>query len=68
MKMSKEIAKIVVDKDDSLEKLLLSLGYSKRAGTCAYPERKKTIVIIPSKKWFWIDTNIKRGYTKIKSL
>ena len=47
MKMSKEIAKIVVDKDDSLEELLLSLGYSKRAGTCAYPERKKTIVIIP---------------------
>jgi len=61
-----KIAKIVVDKDDSLEELLLSLGYSKRAGTCAYPERRKTIVIIPSKKWFWIDTDIKRGYTKIK--
>ena len=62
--MSKEIAKIVVDKDDSLEELLLSLGYSKRAGTCAYPERRKTIVIIPAKKWYWYDTDIKRGYRK----
>jgi len=63
-----KIAKIVVDKNDSLEELLVYLGYDKRSGTCAYPERRKTIVIIPSKKWFWIDTDIKRGYTKIKSL
>tara|TARA_R110002096_G_scaffold337034_7_gene530359 strand:+ start:169 stop:429 length:261 start_codon:yes stop_codon:yes gene_type:complete len=61
-----KIAKIVVDRDDSLEELLLSLGYSKRSGTCAYPENRKTLVIIPSKKWFWIDQDIERGYTKIK--
>tara|TARA_R110000851_G_scaffold69832_4_gene156182 strand:- start:1153 stop:1359 length:207 start_codon:yes stop_codon:yes gene_type:complete len=61
-----KIAEIVVDKDDSLEELLLSLGYSKRAGAFGYPEMLKTIVIIPAKKWFWIDQDIERGYTKIK--
>ena len=61
-----KIAKIVVDRDDSLEELLLSLGYSKRSGACVYSEGLKTIVILPSKKWFWTDLDIKRGYTKIK--
>ncbi len=61
-----ETAKIVVDKDDSLEELLVSLGYDKRSGTCAYPEQIKTIVIIPSKKWYWYDTDIKRGYSLYK--
>ncbi len=63
--MEKKTAKIVVDKDDSLEELLLSLGYSKRSGSCAYSERLKTIVIIPAKKWFWIDIDIHRGYQLI---
>jgi hypothetical protein len=65
--MENKTAKIVVDKDDSLEELLVSLGYDKRSGTCAYPESIKTIVIIPAKKWFWYDTNIKRGYSLYKS-
>jgi len=62
-----KIAKIVVDKDDSVEELLLSLGYDKRSGACTYGYNLKTIVIIPSKKWYWFDTDIKRGYSRIFS-
>lgn len=58
-----KIAQIVVDKDDSLEELLVSLGYDKRSGSPAYYEQLKTIVIIPAKKWYWYDTDIKRGYS-----
>ncbi len=61
--MKNKIAKIVIDKENSIEKLLLSFGYSKRAGACTYSYNLKTIVIIPSKKFFWFDTDIKRGYT-----
>jgi hypothetical protein len=61
--MTKKECVIVVDKDDSLESMLLGLGYDKRAGTCVYPERRKTLVIIPAKKWFYVDTERKRGYT-----
>lgn len=61
--MKDKIAKIVVDRDNSLEELLLSFGYSKRSGACTYSYNIKTIVIIPCKKIFWFDTDIKRGYT-----
>jgi len=63
--MENKIAEIVIDRDDSVEEFLLSLGYSKRSGACTYDYNLKTIVIIPAKKWFWLDKDIERGYLLI---
>jgi hypothetical protein len=58
-----KVCRIVVDKKECIEELLLKLGYDKRSGSAAYSERLKTIVIIPAKKWYWYDTDIPRGYS-----
>lgn len=57
-----KIAKIVVDKGEDIENTLINLGYEKRGGSAAYPSQLKTIVIIPTKKWYWYDTDVKRGH------
>lgn len=51
--MGNELQIVVSNNKENIE-TLLKYGYEKRGGSVAY--KRETIVVIPSRKWFWEST------------